>query len=137
MKTFRLLLGMIPLIAMATATVLPSHATNSCYLGDDPRYPRATLLVENNLILPVEIAASWVTPDSSLHTMVNATRVAPRSELRFPYGISIGRNVVRLKVIVDGNIYEAEQSVFVNNEQDGTCQRTYKVIVTQRTFPCR
>lgn len=134
MKLIGFLLGPMLLLA-AAATAPPGHARIGCFLDNDPRYPRASLLIENNLILPVEISAGWVTPESTLFPMLQSRSVAPRSEQRFLYGISIGRNIVHLKVIVDGNIYEAEQSVFVNNEQDGTCQRTYKVIVTQHTFP--
>ena len=134
MKTFGILFGTF-ILAVLAATSAPVHAKIGCYVGNDARYPRASLLVENNTIVPVDVTASWVTPESSIFTLVGTTSVAPRSEQRFLYGIAIGRNLVRLKIIHDSNIFEVVQSVYVNNELDGTCQRTYKVIVTNRTFP--
>lgn len=134
MSAIRKVIGALILLLPAVAAPRV-EATIGCNLFDDPRYPRASLLIENNLSLPVEITASWITPDTRAYPIVNATRVAPLTERRFLYGLSIGRNVVRLRIVVDGNIYASEQSVFVNNELAATCQRTYKVIVTQRTFP--
>lgn len=134
MKSFWMLLGAIASITLAT---MPErgNATIGCYINNDSRYPRASLIVENNLSLPVEVTPNWFNPSSILRPLMPRTPVAPLTEQRLLYSVGIGRNIVQLRVIVDGTIYTAERTVYVNNELDATCRKTYRIVVTQSMFP--
>ena len=127
------------LVASMCAAALPSSAPAdiACYLDPkgEQKFPRASLHVENNAAVPLEISVIWELTAGFTVDLLPRRTIEPLKGQSFLYAVSVGRNIINLRIVVDGNIHQVTQDLFVNNELDQTCRRTYRVIVTNRTFP--